>query len=122
MLRQRQSHARPWLYICGSFIAGAVIAYILISGKRDHDLSWQDLNKQREVLSQQSLTKGQAQNVELGDKKKLLAVLGVQVRMHCHVLFCEPSCLIERRSWKSKAVLYRLGFKEPMHRKPTITE
>lgn len=79
MLRQRQSQTRPWLYIGVSFLAGAIIAYVLLSGRRDKDLSWQDLDRQREVLSQQSLIGGQGEDTLIGDKKRVMAVVGVQV-------------------------------------------
>lgn len=79
MQRQRHSQPRRWLYIGVSFLAGAIITLILISGKRETGVSWQDLKKQREVLSQQSLTKEHGKDVAVGKKDKLLAVLGVQV-------------------------------------------
>ena len=79
MLRQRQSQSRPWLYIGASFLGGAIIAYILLSGRRDKDLSWQDLDRQREVLSQQSLTSGHGDDTLIGQKKRVMAVIGVQV-------------------------------------------
>ncbi len=79
MLRQRQSQSRPWLYIGVSFLAGACIAYFLISGRRDKDLSWQELDKRREVLNQQSLTGRHGEDAMAGEKKRIMAVVGVQV-------------------------------------------
>lgn len=79
MLRPRHSASRPWAYIVGSFIAGAIIAYLLIPAGRDRGLSWQELSKQRELISQQSLTKGSIDYVSKGARKKLAAVIGVQV-------------------------------------------
>ena len=48
-------------------------------------MSWHELNKQREVLSQQSLTSGHGESITTG-KKRLAAVLGVQVGCVAHVL------------------------------------
>ena len=79
MLRQRQSQSRPWVYIGASFIAGAILAYFLLSGRRDKHLSWQELDRRREVLSQQSLTSGHGDDALTGEKKRVMAVVGVQV-------------------------------------------
>ena len=89
MLRQRQSQSRPWLYIGASFLAGAMIAYILLSDRRNKDLSWQDLDRQREVLSQQSLTSGHGEDVSVGEKKRVMAVVGVQVVVQAQALSTE---------------------------------
>lgn len=84
MLRQRHSSQRPWLYIFASFVAGAIIAYFLISRKGDKVLSWQELDKKREALSQQSLISGAGEDIVGGGRKRVMAVVGVQVDSYLH--------------------------------------
>jgi hypothetical protein len=91
MLRQRQSSSRPWLYAAAAFLAGVLFSYTLLPrGGQAVGVSWQELERRR-VDNQQILDEGQMVIAASGKhKKKLRAVIGVQVK--CHDARCHSNC------------------------------
>jgi len=81
MLRQHQSRPKLWVYVGVAFLAGVLCSYILLPrGSQSVGMSWQELERRR-VENQQILDEGQREMAGKGKhKKKLRAVIGVQVR------------------------------------------
>lgn len=80
MLRHRQSGSRLWMYVVAAFLAGVLFSYIILPrGGQSVGNSWQELERRR-VDDQQILNEGQMEIAASGKhKKKLRAVVGVQV-------------------------------------------
>ena len=78
MLRQRNVSREPWAYIVGSFLLGVLVTYFLVSSPKSTSANRWDPGAQHSLRSQKLMLETSLPQVQEG-KKKLLAIVGVQV-------------------------------------------